>query len=301
MLKTNFLGLKLKNPTVLASGIMGMNENSLERCVDAGAGMVTTKSIGPEYRKGHKNPSVIELEHGFLNAVGLPTPGYKETNDEWEELKKFSVPVIASIYGGTIKEFVKVAEFITEKKPAIIELNISCPNSDKHGMLFGTEPKIAGEVVAEVKKVTKKIPIMPKLTPNTHLLKQVAKECEAQGANAISAINTVAGMKINIEARKPVLSFKKGGYSGPAIKPIAVKAIYDLYEELEIPILGMGGVTTGKDAIELIQAGATIIGIGTGVYYREVEVFEKVCNEMKQWMNQNNVKKISELIGVAHE
>lgn len=302
MLETEIAGVQLKNPTVLASGILGTSAALLKRVANSGAGAVTMKSIGPEPREGHNNPTVISYGPGLMNAVGLPTPGYRNMEEEWEQLSDLPVPLIASIYGGSIEEFVEVAEFVAGKKPAIIELNISCPNTKKHGQIFGFDPDIAGKVVSKVKEVTGKIPVMPKLSPNTPKIKEVAKACEDSGADAISAINTVGpGMIIDINTAKPVLHFKTGGLSGPAIKPIAIRCVYDIYGTVELPILGIGGMLTGRDAVEMLMVGASAIGIGSGVYYRGVDVFRKVCDELESFMKENGYRKIFDLVGLAHE
>lgn len=301
MLETNFAGVKLRNPTVLASGILGTGEALMERVGKSGCGMVTTKSIGPFEREGWPNPTVIELETGLLNAVGLPSPGYKNMGDEFDALNKIGVPWIASIYAGSSEEFIEITKFVSEKKPDMIELNISCPNSKMHGQIFGCNPLIARDVVEKTKNEAGKIPIMPKLTPQAHNIADIAAACEEGGANAICAINTVSAMAIDITARKPILANYYGGLSGPAIKPVAVRCVYQVFERVKIPILGMGGITTGEDAIEMIMAGATAIGIGTAVYYRGMNVFEKICNEMNSWMKQNNVKNLKEIIGIAHK
>jgi dihydroorotate dehydrogenase (NAD+) catalytic subunit len=301
LLSTNFAGIELKNPTVLASGILGANAELLIRIANAGAGAVTMKSIGPSERNGHNNPTVIAWEHGLLNAVGLPSAGCKKMEEEWKLLEKSPVSIIASIYGANVPEFEEVARAVAEKKPAMIEANISCPNSEKHGQLFGTSAEASAEVISAVKKEIGKIPLIAKLTPQALNIGEIAKACEEAGADAICAINTVQGMLINIEAHKPILHFKKGGISGSAIKPVAVKCIWDIYEAVKIPILGMGGVSSGRDAIELMQAGATAIGIGSGVYYHGPKVFKKVCNEIREWMQKNNYKNVKELVGIAHD
>ncbi|MCD6414966.1 MAG: dihydroorotate dehydrogenase [Candidatus Diapherotrites archaeon] len=302
MLETKIAEVRLRNPTVLASGILGTSAAILKRVASSGAGAVTMKSIGPEPRAGHNNPTVLSYGPGLINAVGLPTPGYKNMSEEWEQLADLEVPVIASIYGGSIDEFVEVARFVAGKKPAIIELNISCPNTKKHGQVFGFEPDVAGEVVSRVKGVTEEIPVMPKLSPNTPKLKEVAKACEDAGADAISAINTVGpGMVIDVNTAKPVLDFKTGGLSGPAIKPIAVRCVYDIYEVVDLPIVGIGGVSTGRDAAEMIMAGAVSVGIGSGVYYRGIDVFKKVCDELEGFMEERGYKTIKEMVGLAHE
>jgi len=300
-LGVSFCGSRLRNPTVLASGILGVTAAQLKRAEEGGAGAVTTKSIGPEERSGNRNPTCVALPHGLLNAMGLPSPGYEAMGEEWRQLKKMKVPVFASIYGASVDDFRRVAAYVADKKPALIELNISCPNTAEHGQVFGFEPSVAADVVEAVKDVCGKVPVSVKVTPNTHKIVDVAKACEEAGADAICAINTVSGMAINIEARKPVLSFKKGGYSGPAVKPIAVRCVYEIYEAVEIPILGVGGITTGRDAIEMMQAGASAVGIGSGVYYRGPNVFRLVCDEMREWMRGNGFASAKSLTGAAHD
>ncbi|MBU0661846.1 MAG: dihydroorotate dehydrogenase [Candidatus Diapherotrites archaeon] len=299
-IRAELSGVKMRNPTVLPSGILGTGGGLLKRAAEAGAGAVTTKSIGPRERTGHANPTVIKWEHGVINAVGLPTPGYANMADEWAEIKKIRAPVIASIYGGSVEEFVEVAKAVAKEKPAIIELNISCPNSEKHGQLFGFEPEPAAEVTRAVKKVCGSVPVMPKLTPNTHKIAEVAKACEKAGADAICAINTVQGMLINAEAKKPVLANKFGGISGGAIKPVALKCVYEIYENVKVPILGMGGISNGRDAIEMIEAGATAIGIGSAAY-KGMGIFSEVCTEMEEWMQKNGYSSLKQLRGAAHE
>lgn len=300
MLGTEFCSAKLKNPLILASGILGVNSAMLLRVAHSGAGAITLKSIGPREKEGYANPTVVAWEHGLINAVGLPTPGVDDAEKEFSELKECKVPIIASIYGNSIEEYADIAERIAAFYPALIELNMSCPHSKGQGQFFGNEPELAEQVVAAVKEKTK-IPIIAKLSPNTHKFLEVAIACERAGANAIAAINTLGpGMLINIEARKPVLANKFGGLSGPAIKPIAVRCVYQLFESVKVPILGMGGITNGRDAIEIIQAGASAVGIGSAVYYRGIEAFALIAKEMREWMLAHEVKSVKELVGVAH-
>ena len=294
--------MKMRNPTVLSSGFLGVNIEMLKRVVEEGAGAVTFKSIGPRVKSGHRNPTVLAYEWGVINAVGLPSPGYRDMEGELARIKEVKAPVFVSIYGASVEEFKEVAEAVARYKPAVIELNVSCPNTKAEGMVFGCSERLAAEVVAAVKDVSGKIPVMPKLTPQALNIGKVARACEEAGADAVAAINTVGpGMLINIEARKPMLGYKRGGISGPAIRPIAVRCVYEMYEAVDIPILGMGGVTEGRDAIEMMQAGASAVGIGSGIYYRGIDVFSKVCDEMKIWMKENGYKDVRELVGVAHE
>lgn len=294
-----FLGKTLKNPIVLASGILGNSMDILERVHENGCGLVTMKSIGPEPRDGHKNPSVIDLNHGIINAVGLPSPGYLNMENEWDELEKREFPLIASIYGGSIKEFEKVAQFVSKKKPDFIEMNISCPNSEKHGMLFGVNQQSAHDTVSAVKKVID-VPLIVKLTPQALDIGAIASACEDAGADAITAINTVGpGMVIDIESQMPVLAFKKGGLSGPMIKPVAVRCVFDICKAVNIPVIGLGGITTGLDAIEIIMAGATLVGIGSAVNYRGIDVFQKVADEINAWLSDHDLF-LEDIKGAAH-
>ncbi|MCP4673864.1 MAG: dihydroorotate dehydrogenase [Desulfobacula sp.] len=296
---TKFLGKTLKNPLVLASGVLGNSSDILARVHEQGCGLVTMKSIGPEPRDGHKNPTVMDLGSGMINAVGLPTPGYLNMDYEWKCLEKRKFPIVASIYGGSIEEFQRVAKFVSSKKPDFIEINISCPNSEKHGMIFGVNPESSRDVVLAVKKVID-VPLIAKLTPQALDIGEIARACEKAGADAICAINTLGpGMVIDIESQMPILAFKKGGLSGPMIKPVAVRCIYDIYKAVNIPIIGLGGVTTGADAIEMIMAGATLVGIGSAVNYRGIDIFTKVTKEMDTWLLKHNLY-MEDIKGAAH-
>ncbi|SDU53177.1 dihydroorotate dehydrogenase [Desulfobacula phenolica] len=295
-----FLGKTLKNHMVLASGVLGNSKEILERVHENGCGLVTMKSIGPAPRDGHKNPTVIDLGQGMINAVGLPSPGYLNMENEWQDLDERDFPLIASVYGGSVKEYQVVAEFVSAKKPDFIEINISCPNSEKHGMIFGINRQSSQDVVSAVKEVIN-VPLIVKLTPQAPDIGDIAKACEDAGADAICAINTVGpGMVIDIESAMPVLAFKKGGLSGPMIKPIAVRCVFDIYKAVNIPIIGLGGITTGEDAIEIIMAGASLVGIGSAVRYRGIDVFQKVTDEMNAWLSNRNLS-IEDIKGAAHK
>src|SRR3989344_248826 len=284
MLETSFCGAQMKNPTRLASGILGVNAGQLLRVAREGAGAVTTKSLGPRERQGHNNPTVIEWEHGLLNAVGLPTPGYRNSDEEFEELKalkKLGVPLIASVYGTKWEEFAEVAEYVAGKKPEAIELDISCPNTEWGGTQFATNPEISAKIVSSAKNVAGKIPVIAKLTPAATNPVEVGKACEEAGADALCAANTMPGMIINADAMKPVLAFKSGGISGPALKPINLKITYNLFEKVEIPIIGEGGISSGTDALEYIMAGASIVGIGSAGWEHGTGGFAEVCGGTK--------------------
>jgi dihydroorotate dehydrogenase (NAD+) catalytic subunit len=296
-------GVKLRNPTILASGFLGTTADLLVRVAENGAGAVTSKSCSLEPRKGHANPVVLDWGHGFINAVGLSNPGVEE---EVKELKKATgkagVPVIASIFADSVKNFGAIAEKISEAKPAFIEVNISCPNVESEfGRPFSSDPAVAAEVTEAVKANTR-IPIIVKLSPNVADIKSIAKAVEQAGADAISAINTAGpGMVIDVESAKPILANKVGGVSGPAIKPIAVKCVYDICSAVEVPVVGIGGVSTGIDAVEMMMAGATAVGIGSAVYYRGIGVFKEICSEMSSFMQSHGYSKTSDFRGKALE
>jgi dihydroorotate dehydrogenase (NAD+) catalytic subunit len=300
MLKVNLCGIKLENPTILASGILGVTKESVERIGKAGAGAATLKSLCHEERFGNKNPTMFGKGNAFFNAVGLPGQGIDSAVKEFGRLDDLKVPVIGSIYGYRVEQFGQVAKKMAALKPAMIEIDISCPHMD-YGKPYYADAELAAKVVAEVKKNTGKIPVSAKLSPNVYNIAEIAKAAEKAGADAITAINAASGMVIDLDSRKPVLANKTGGLTGPALKPIAVRCVFEIYESVNIPIIGTGGITYGKDAIEMIMAGATAVGIGSGIFYRGNDIFRKVCDEMKEWMKKNKVKNLNEIRGCAHE
>ena len=299
MLQTNLCNIKLENPTILASGILGVTKESVDRIGKNGAGAVTLKSLCHEERQGNANPAMLGYDGVFLNAVGLPGQGIDSAVKDFHRLGNLSVPVIGSIYGYKIEQFGEVAKKMASMMPAMIEVDISCPHMD-YGKPYYADPELTAKITRVVKKNSGKIPISIKLSPNVYDIKEIAHAAEKAGADAITAINTATGMVINIESRKPLLNNKIGGVSGPALKPIAVRCVYEIYETVKIPIIGTGGVTYGKDAIEMIMAGATAVGIGTGIYYRGIKIFGKVCAEMESWMKKNKVKNLQGIRGCAH-
>ncbi|MBN2122046.1 dihydroorotate dehydrogenase [Candidatus Micrarchaeota archaeon] len=303
MLSVSLAGAKLQNPTVLASGVLGTTGASLIRVAKEGAGAVTTKSISLEARKGHPTPVITTFDAGMINAVGLSNPGIKDFLPELEAAVKGSPsPVIASIFASTIEEFGELAKEVSQAKPSLIELNISCPNvNDEFGRPFACDAVSSSEVVKAAKKGTA-IPLFVKLSPNVANIGAIAQAVEKAGADGITAINTVGpGMQINIEAAMPVLTNKVGGVSGPAIKPVAVRCVYDIYKATKLPIIGTGGVTNARDAIEMVMAGATAVGIGSAVYYGGVEVFSEIPKGMREFMESEGYSKIEKMRGIAHE
>lgn len=306
-----FCNTHFRNPLVLASGIMGVTGDSLKYGAESGAGGVTCKSVWLKEHKGHRNPTILATKHYVLNAVGLSSAGFEEVKEEllkflrWSKTGEgtYKAPLIVSIVGAKADDFTRIAKKIYELKPSIIEVNISCPNlADELSRPFAFDSKKSAEITRKVKEaVNHEIPVVVKLSPNTPEMVEVAKACEEAGADGICAVNTVGpGMAIDLETRRPILANKIGGVSGPAIKPIAVRCVYQIFEAVKIPIIGTGGVTTGEDAIEMMMAGAALVGIGSAVYYRGAEVFKKIEQEMKKWCRENKVEDISEIVGAAH-
>ncbi|HIP16096.1 MAG TPA: dihydroorotate dehydrogenase [Methanothermococcus okinawensis] len=304
MLKIEMCGMCFKNPVFLAAGIMGETGAALKRIAKNGAGAVCTKSVGLEKRSGHRNPTIVEVEGGFLNAMGLPNPGVKEYVKELEDigdyLRRIDVKLIGSIYGKDPKEFSQVAEII-EPYVHLLELNISCPHAGGgYGAQIGQDPDLSYNVVSSVKESVD-IPVMVKLTPNVNDIKEIAIAVVDGGADAITAINTLGpGMVIDIKTGRPILGNKFGGMSGKAIKPIAIRCVYEIYSVVDVPIVGVGGITTGYDVVEFMMAGATAVQVGTGVYYRGYDVFYKICRELEEYLTKNSLK-IKDIVGKAHE
>lgn len=301
-LSVKFCRVEFKNPTVLASGVLGVTASSLKNVVRNGAGGVTTKSIWLQENVGHKNPTMFGTDHYFMNAVGLSDAGIEKALGETfpEYNKRKPAPIIASIVAVKIEDFGLLAEKISEGNPDIIEVNISCPNvEDKYGKPFACSLVDAAKVTEAVKSRTKK-PVIIKLSPNVNDIGEIAKACADRGADGFCVINTLGpGMAVDIDLRMPILANKVGGISGPALKPIAVKCVYDVYKATGLPIVATGGVMTGEDAIEMMMVGGRLVGIGTMVYYRGVSGFKKIVKEMADWCDKNGIHKIEEIIGVV--
>ena len=301
-LSVNLCNISLTNPVILASGILGTTRALLKRVAENGAGAVTIKSISKEPREGHKNPTVITFEAGMLNAVGYSNPGVDAAAREFTNLQEIGIPVIASVIGTQKEDFIFVVEGLSRSQFSAIEIPLSCPHTPGFGLLAGQgTPQATFDITSAVRKATR-LPIFIKLSPNIPEICTVAKAAEDAGADAITAVNSMGpGMIINIEAQMPILSFKVGGVTGDALRPIAVRCVYDLYKAIKIPIIGVGGISTGRHAIEMMMAGASVVGIGTGVYYRGIDVFNKVCGEITPWMQENGFDSITKIIGIAHD
>jgi len=303
-LTVNLCGVRLPNPTILASGILGLSNDVLARVARAGAGAVTTKSCSLKPRPGYHNPVVLDWGPGLINAVGLSNPGVEVMVEEIqaakEQLAPLGTPVIASIFAETIYDFGTVARFISEAEPDIIEINISCPNVDDHYLqMFAADPYVAAQVTHRVKQNTD-APVLVKLSPNVTDVVRIAQEAVGAGADGITAINTLGpGIILDIETCRPVLYHGTGGVSGPAIRPIAVRCVRDICRAVDAPVVAVGGVTTGRDVVEMILVGATAVGIGSAVTYRGMEVFQKACDELREYMEQHGYGDLDAFRGKA--
>jgi dihydroorotate dehydrogenase (NAD+) catalytic subunit len=297
-LATEIAGLKLANPTMLAAGILGLTGSSLRSVVEAGAGAVVTKSLGLKQREGYPNPTVVQVDCGLLNAMGLPNPGVRHFGEEIREVKETGVPVIVSIYGFSSEEFAKAAEVAVEVGADALELNVSCPHVEETGAEIGSDPELVTEVVRKVKNKVDK-PVFVKLTPNVANIVEVTKAAVEAGADAITAINTVRAMAIEIETTRPLLANKIGGLSGPAIKPIAVRCVYEIYREVDVPVIGCGGITDWRDAVEFMLAGASAVQIGTAIAFKGLRVFKSVTRGIDAYVGKKGFGSVKDIVGLA--
>jgi dihydroorotate dehydrogenase (NAD+) catalytic subunit len=293
-------GLHLANPVMLASGMMGETCASLLAVSRAGAGAVVTKSIGVSPRPGYPNPTLVVNDGSILNAMGLPNPGIDEFAIEMKDISNIPCPVIGSIFAASPEDFASLAAAMEHLDAAAVELNLSCPHAKGFGMEMGTDPEMVRSIVRAVKDAVS-IPVFAKLTPNTHRLVEVAKGAEAGGCDAIVAINTVKAMRISVEARRPILANRQGGLSGPAVLPVGIRCVYDLHAALDIPVIGVGGISCGQDAMEYIMAGASAVQVGSAIAERGLDVFRYIPEEMEGLMADLGIGSVSEMVGVAHE
>lgn len=304
-LNVNFCGVDFKNPLVLASGVLGVTAPSLARVIELGAGGITTKSLWRDSHPGHPNPTMFGTKEYFMNAVGLSDAGLVKGVQTMKELRaRTKEPIIANIVAGNIQDFGAIAEAIAELSPDAIEVNISCPNVESEfGKPFACSRVDAAAVTRLVRANVGNIPISIKLSPNVESIVDIAKSVVDAGADAITAINTVGpGMRWNIDLRTPILSNSVGGVSGPAIFPIAVKSVYDIHAALpNTPIIATGGVNSGRDALEIMMAGGTLVGVGTAIYYHGDAMWKKFTDEMSEWLEQSEFESLSDVIGVFHK
>ena len=293
-------GLRLRNPLMNAAGVLGMSPPLLKRVYDSGAGAVISKSIGPEPRRGHPNPTLVRVDCGALNAMGLPNPGVEYFVEEIKEIKKMGVPIVASFFGGSTQEFADVAYQLSRAGADALELNASCPNvAEELGMLAADAANVE-KVTAAVREETK-LPLFVKLSPNVTNIKSIAIAAEWGGADAITAVNTLKGLAIDVNFKRPILANITGGLSGPAVKPVALRCVWEVAQAVDIPVIGCGGITTGLDAIEYILAGASAVELGTAVMTHGVGVYKEIADGIAGYMEKNGFSKIEDMVGLAQE
>ena len=294
-------GVRLDNPVIPASGTFGFGYEFAELYDINCLGSISFKGTTIEPRFGNPTPRIAECEAGMLNSVGLQNPGAEKVlTEELPRLKKvFKKPLMANVSGFSVKDYTAAVE-ILDREDTIgwFEINISCPNVHGGGLAFGTSCENAAAVTAAVKKVTKK-PVLIKLSPNVTDITEIAKACEAAGADGLSLINTLLGMRIDLKTKKPVLANKAGGFSGPAIKPVAVRMVYQVYEAVKIPIVGMGGISTAEDVIEMMLAGAAAVEVGAA---NLVEPFacKNIIEDLPRVMQKYGINNLKDIIGGAH-
>ena len=292
-----FCGMKMKNPVTVASGTFGYGRE-FDQFIDLNKlGGIITKGTSLKPRAGNKSPRVCETASGMLNAIGLQNPGIEYfMNNDLPWLRRFDTKIIVNACGSTIDEYVELAKVLNTLDIDAVELNLSCPNVKDGCMAFGTTYGGVKEVTAEVRKVLTSKPLIVKLTPNVTDIVMPAKGAEDAGADAVSLINTLLGMKIDVNTKRPVLANNTGGLSGPAIKPVAIRMVYQVAQNVKIPIMGLGGIVTGEDVIEFMLAGATVTSIGTGNFITP-EISIKTIEEIEKYIEKYNIKKLSDIIG----
>ncbi len=295
-LKVSIAGIEFSNPLIAASGTFGFGREYNEFYPLSVLGGISCKGITLKKRDGNPPPRIAETPSGILNAVGLQNPGVEhfiENDLKW--LKEQNTVVIANVAGNTEEDYCKMAERISDSDVDMIEMNISCPNVKSGGVQFGTSCESVGSITKAVRKYCKK-PLIVKLSPNVTDIAEIARSAEAEGADAISMINTLTGMRIDIQTRRPIIRNNTGGLSGPAVFPVALRMVWQTYNAVKIPIIGMGGISTWQDAVEMLIAGASALQIGTA-FFSDPYAPVKICNGLEKFMDENNIKNISELTG----
>ena len=300
--KVTLCGLELSNPLIPASGTFGYGYEFAELYDINLLGTFSFKGTTGESRFGNPTPRIADCPSGMINAVGLQNPGVDAViSTELPKLAKcFHKPVMANVCGSSVEEYVEVASKLAKcEQVGWLEVNISCPNVKHGGLAFGTDPNAAAEVTRAVKAVAGDKPVIMKLSPNVTDIVAIAKACEAAGADGLSLINTMLGMRIDLNRKKPIIANKMGGFSGSAIFPIALRMVYQVYEAVNIPIIGMGGVSSARDVIEMMLAGATAVGIGAANLV-EPFICKNIIEELPAVMEQYRIESLSDIVGKAH-
>ena len=298
-LSVNIAGVAWQNPVTVASGTFGSGKEYAQYMDINRLGAITTKGVAPVAWAGNKTPRVAETYGGMLNSIGIQNPGVEQfIANDMAFFREITPPVIVNVAGHKIEDYCHVARRLSEEYGvAMLELNVSCPNITEGGVQFGTNWKLTENVVREVRKVTE-LPLIVKLTPNVTDIEVIAKAAEGAGADALSMINTLFGMRIDINRRRPMLGNIFGGLSGPAIKTVALRCVYQAARCVKIPIIGMGGIMTGEDAIEFMMAGATAVAVGTANFANPRATLD-VLEGIEDFMSKNNIKDINDIIGAA--
>ncbi len=288
--------LKLKNPVIAASGTFGFGREFSEYMDINQVGAISVKGLTLEPRQGNKPPRIAETPAGILNSVGLQNPGVRAfIKEEIPFLRKFNTAIIANVAGNTLEDYCEMVEILSSEDIDAIELNVSCPNVKKGCMSFGNTTAGISEITREVRKHCRK-PLIVKLTPNVTDIREIALAAEAEGADAISLINTLYGMAIDIHRRRPVLANNFGGLSGPAVKPVALRMVYEVANTVKVPVIGMGGITTGDDAVEFMLAGATAVMVGTANFVNPA-VCVDVVKGIQNYLGMYNSQDVNDIIG----
>ncbi|HYB79391.1 MAG TPA: dihydroorotate dehydrogenase [Thermoplasmata archaeon] len=299
-LRVRLAGIDLRNPFLLASGIWGESGESLAGAWRAGAGGVITKSIGSEPRLGYPNPTIEAYERwGLLNAMGLPNPGIEEYPREIEVARRAGATVIGSIFGGTPEEFARLATRMAATGVVALELNLSCPHAEGFGTEIGSTPEDVEKVVRAVTQAVS-VPVIAKITPNTSDAAGLARAAERGGAAAVSAINTLRAIAIDVQLRRPVLAHGLGGLSGPAVKPVGLACVWQIFEKVSIPVVGVGGVANARDALEYVMAGARAVEVGTQVTFDGIGVFGRLAKDLSGLLDELGFTRLEDAVGVAH-
>jgi dihydroorotate dehydrogenase (NAD+) catalytic subunit len=297
MLDVEICGVKFKNPVIAASGTFGFGSEYDEIFDISNLGGICTKGLTLHKRDGNKGVRVHEVTGGLLNSIGLQNPGLDEfIEKELPFMTKLGTVLIANLGGGSIDEYIRGVEKLNDTDIPLIELNISCPNVKEGGMAFGIKSDVAYEVVSEVKKVCKK-PLIVKLSPNAENIVDMAEKCCLAGADALSLVNTFSGMAIDIKSRRPVFNNVIAGLSGPCIKPIALRMVYEVSKNVDVPVIGIGGITSSKDAIEFIMAGASAVQVGSGNFIKP-DICLDIIDGIGEFMEGENIKSLEEIRGI---
>lgn len=298
-LSTRVGALSLRNPLLLASGFLDESAASMIRVWNAGAGGVVTKSIGREARKGHPNPSLVPVSGGYLNAMGLPNPGIDAFEEEVRHVVQAGATCIGSVFGGTEAEFQELTSRMDRAGAQAVELNVSCPHAKGYGTDIGCDPLLLKSVTAAARSATRK-PLWVKLAPNVPNIGAIAKVAVEAGADALVCVNTLKAIAIDAETRMPILGNRIGGFSGPGLKPIALRAVWDVAQACPgTPVVGVGGIMSARDVVEFLLAGASAVQLGSVLIEKDISAFQEIGQALASWLERHKIASVAELRGAA--